>query len=91
MSDTWNKYAKRLLKSEMLKRDISAEELVLLLQRIGIKETKSSINSKISRGTFSASFLFQVLSVIGCRNLDILSPSELSVKVDSENQVRLNL
>ncbi|XOV94879.1 MAG: DUF6471 domain-containing protein [Bacteroidota bacterium] len=91
MADTWNKYAKRLIKSEMLKRGISSDDLVILLDRIGIEETKSSINSKISRGTFSASFLFQVLSVIGCKSIDLLSPAELNFKSEIKNQVRLNL
>ena len=74
MTNTWNKYAKRLIKSELLKREVSAEDLIILLARIGIQETKSSINSKISRGTFSASYLFQVFSVIGCKNIGVLTP-----------------
>lgn len=80
IDNTWNKYAKRIIKSEMLKKDIKAEDLVILLHRIGIQETKSSINSKISRGTFSAAFLFQVLQVMGCRSIEIVSPTELNLK-----------
>jgi hypothetical protein len=67
----WGEHAKRLLKSELVKRGISHEELASRLQLIGICETKSSIDSKISRGTFSASFLMQSLYVIGCNNLNI--------------------
>jgi hypothetical protein len=67
----WNEHAKRLLKAELIKRGISHEELAIRLQRIGLNETKSSIDSKISRGTFSASFLMQCLHVIGCYNLAI--------------------
>ncbi len=88
--DTWNKYTKRLIKSEMLKRDIKTDELVILLARIGVNETKSSINSKISRGTFSAAFLLQVLQVIGCKNLELFSPNELKLRVES-TQSRLEL
>ena len=91
MTDTWNRYAKRLLKAELLKREIGTEELILLLERIGIEETKSSINSKISRGTFSASFLFQVLSVIGCTNLEILKPRELELSSTLLKQAQLKL
>lgn len=80
IDNTWNKYAKRIIKSEMLKKDIKAEDLVILLHKIGIEETKSSINSKISRGTFSAAFLFQVLQVMGCRSIEILSPTELNLR-----------
>lgn len=89
--DTWNKYAKRLVKSEMLKRDIKVEQLVIMLRNIGIDETKSSINSKISRGTFSAAFLLQVLQVIGCKKLEIISPIEMNLKVENRLQSTLAL
>ncbi|MEL6945344.1 MAG: DNA (cytosine-5-)-methyltransferase, partial [Bacteroidota bacterium] len=65
----WNIQAKKLLKKELSKRGINNRELVEKLNAVGIKETKSSIDSKISRGTFSASFLLQCLQVIGCETL----------------------
>jgi hypothetical protein len=63
----WNEKAKRLLKSELIKRGVSSEDLVRLLENIGVEETKSSIDSKISRGTFSAAFLIQCLNALGCK------------------------
>ncbi len=63
--------AKRLLKSELVKRGVSNTDLVLLLNEIGIEETKASIDSKISRGSFSATFLLQCLIVIGCQKIEI--------------------
>ena len=59
---------KRLLKSELVRRGITHEDLVLLLDKIGVKETKSSIDSKISRGSFSAVFFIQCLNAIGCKS-----------------------
>lgn len=67
----WNEKTKRLLKSELIKRGVTNSDLVLLLKEINIEETKASIDSKISRGTFSASFFLQCLSVIGCNKLNI--------------------
>ena len=64
----WNEQAKRLLKSELVRRGITNEELVSMLDDIGVEETKTSIDSKISRGTFSATFLLQCLNAIGCKN-----------------------
>ncbi len=63
----WNEQVKRLLKSELVRRGISNEELVNRLQAIGVEETKASVESKISRGTFSAVFLLQCLNAIGCK------------------------
>ena len=62
-----NDKVKRLLKSELVKRGISTSDLVFLLKEQGLNETQSSITSKISRGTFSATFFLQCLSVIGCK------------------------
>ena len=67
----WNDRTKRLLKSELVKRGVSNSELALMLGEIGVEETKASIDSKISRGSFSACFLFQCLTVIGCHKLEI--------------------
>ncbi len=67
----WNDKTKRLLKSELVKRGISNNDLANLLKDRGIDETKASIDSKISRGSFSASFFLQVLCVIGCNKIEI--------------------
>ena len=67
----WNNKVKRILKSELIKRGVSTEELTQLLNKNGCVETKSSVDSKISRGTFSAAFFMQCLFVIGCTKLEI--------------------
>lgn len=66
-----NDKVKGLLKSELVKRGISTSDLVFLLNEQGLNETQSSITSKISRGTFSATFFLQCLSVIGCTKFEI--------------------
>ena len=63
--------AKRILKSELIKRGVTNTELASRLNAEGLSETKSSIDSKISRGKFSASFFLQCLKVIGCNKIDI--------------------
>lgn len=67
----WDDKAKRLLKSEMVKRGFTNADLVVLLNEIGVEETKASVDSKICRGSFSATFLLQCLTVIGCHKLEI--------------------
>jgi hypothetical protein len=64
----WNDKAKRLLKSELIRRGVSSEDLVALLENIGVSESKASIDNKISRGTFSAAFLIQCLNAMGVRS-----------------------
>ena len=83
-SRTWNEHSKRLLKAELVKRGISHEELAIRLQKIGMNETKSSIDSKISRGTFSAAFLMQCLHVIGCNYFAIENQLLLAAEPEIE-------
>ena len=81
----WNDKVKRLLKSELVRRGISNSDLANMLEQIGIEETKSSIDSKISRGTFSASFFLQCLTVIGCEKMEI-EEYENQLSIASEPQ-----
>lgn len=85
----WDKKAKQVLKSEMVKRGLSNMDLVRLLNEIGVKETKASVDSKISRGTFSATFLLQSLSAIGCSKLQI-EEDYTPISLVAENQVEYN-
>ncbi len=71
MKVDWKSEIKQLLKSELVRRDITHEQLVAYLNRIGVIETKASIDSKLSRGSFSATFMLQCLFAIGCENLPI--------------------
>jgi hypothetical protein len=83
----WNDKVKRLLKSELVKRGFSNADLALLLRKIDVYETKASIDSKISRGTFSASFFLQCLSVIGCSKVEI-EEYESNLLIASESDVK---
>ena len=67
----WNNKVKRILKSELVKRGLSTEDLTILLNENGCTETKSSVDSKISRGTFSAAFFMQCLYVIRCTKIEM--------------------
>lgn len=87
--NNWNDKVKRLLKSELIKRGISNADLSILLNRAGACETKAGIDSKISRGTFSASFFMQCLSVIGCSKIEIEEYGNSLLAV-AEPQVKYN-
>ncbi|HVE44492.1 MAG TPA: DUF6471 domain-containing protein [Gammaproteobacteria bacterium] len=72
----WNKLASGILKAELKRRHISYEQLVALLEKIGVKETHASVLNKMSRGTFQFSFFLQCAAAIEVKNLkldDLLS------------------
>jgi len=62
---SWEDRAKRLLKAELARADVGYRDLSELLKKHGLQETEASIANKISRGTFSATFLLASLIAIG--------------------------
>lgn len=67
----WPFRAKQYLKAELKRRSVTHEDLAALLKKQGIKETKASIASKLSRGTFTAGFFLAALAAIGCETVRI--------------------
>lgn len=65
----WSKLASRIIKTELKRRDISYEQLVTMLEKIGIHETHASILNKMSRGTFQFAFFLQCAVAIGIKTL----------------------
>jgi hypothetical protein len=61
---SWEERAKRFRKAELAPADIGYRELAERLKKHGMKETEASIANKISRGTFSATFLLASLKAI---------------------------
>jgi hypothetical protein len=58
---SWEERAKRFLKAELARADVGYRELAERLKKHG---TEASIANKISRGTFSATFLLATLKAI---------------------------
>jgi len=67
----WSDRAKNYLKAELKRRNVTHEQLADLLKKQGVKETKPSIASKLSRGTFSAGFFLASLKAIGAETVRI--------------------
>ncbi len=68
---SWEERAKRFLKAELARADVGYRELAELLAKHGLKETEASIANKISRGTFSATFLLASLKAIEREQLSL--------------------
>ena len=60
----WGEYAKSVLRAEMARKRISYADLVRLLAEIDVKESEANLRNKVSRGSFTAAFLFQCLTVM---------------------------
>lgn len=60
--------AKNLLKGELKRKGVTYAQLAERLASIGVVENERNLNNKISRGGFTAAFLIQCLTSIGCIN-----------------------
>lgn len=67
----WSNYAKGVLRAEMMRKGMSYADLVSALDTTGVKETEANLRNKVSRGSFTAAFLFQCLSVMGVKTLHL--------------------
>lgn len=68
---SWEERAKRFLKAELARADVGYRELAERLKTHGLQETEASIANKISRGTFSATFLLATLKAIEREQLSL--------------------
>jgi len=63
----WAERASRHLKAELKRAGITYVGLANLLKKQGFRdEAKTSISSKLARGTFTAAFFLASLVAIGC-------------------------
>lgn len=69
--EQWKKTASRLIKSELKRAGVTYEQLAQLLLATDIIETADSIQAKINRGTFPASFFFATMRVLGRSNVSL--------------------
>ena len=68
----WADRAKRLVKAQLKRADVTYVELARRLREDqGLDETVGSVGNKLSRGTFPASFLLAVMKAIGRENINL--------------------
>jgi hypothetical protein len=60
----WADCARRFLKAELKRADVSYSDLAERLKKHGLAETEASITSKLARGTFAATFFLACLAAL---------------------------
>lgn len=60
----WAEKARRFIKAEAKRADVTYAELAKRLEAHGLKETEASITSKLARGTFSVTFFLGCLAAL---------------------------
>jgi hypothetical protein len=67
----WEEKAKGILRAEMARHGTTYAQLVGKLAEKGIEDNERNLRNKVSRGKFTAGFLLQCLSALGCRSLHL--------------------
>lgn len=67
----WEERAKGILRAEMARKGTTYAQLVELLAAKGIEDNERNLRNKVSRGKFTAGFLLQCLSALGCTSLQL--------------------
>ena len=65
----WAERAARHIKAELKRADVGYRELAERMKKHGMRETEASIANKVSRGTFSATFMLAALIAIGAETV----------------------
>jgi hypothetical protein len=67
----WADRAKRFVKAELKRAEVTYEELANRLREHGLQETKASIAAKLGRGSFPATFFIVVMKAIGRQSVPL--------------------
>ena len=67
----WADKARRFLKAELKRADLTYAELARRLNEHGMEETAGSVGAKLARGTFPVTFFLACLVVLGITALVI--------------------
>jgi hypothetical protein len=67
----WAHRARRFLRAEIKRAELSYAELAQRLKEHGLEETEASIANKLSRGTFAATFFLATMKAIGRETVNL--------------------
>ena len=67
----WADRARRYVKAELKRAEVSYGELARRLKEHGLKETEASISAKLNRGTFAATFFLATMKAIGRDSINL--------------------
>jgi Domain of unknown function (DUF6471) len=69
----WADRARRFVKAELKRAEVSYAELARRLREHGLEETEASITAKLNRGTFAAIFFLATMKAIGRDRIELAS------------------
>ncbi|KMZ13286.1 GMP synthase, PP-ATPase domain/subunit [Candidatus Burkholderia humilis] len=71
MDIDWYKEARGVLRTELVRRDVTYRNLAMKLQAIGVDESERSVANKLTRGSFSFAFFLQSMKALGYTTVEV--------------------
>ena len=65
--DEWAERAKRMIRTEMIKRGVSYEGLSERLAALRAHDSPMNLRNEMSRGKFTAAFMLLCMEALGCK------------------------
>jgi hypothetical protein len=72
--DDWAEKAKRMLKAELKRADVTYDDLAKRLTTMGLPESQASVTMKINRGAFPTWFFMASMKAIGKPSVTLDDP-----------------
>ena len=69
--DEWAERAKRMIRTEMVRRGVSYEGLSERLTALGAHDSPVNLRNKMSRGKFTAAFMLLCMEALGCKTFSL--------------------
>jgi len=69
----WETKARGAIRAEMARQNVTYAQLVEKLAHLGHEEDERNLRNKISRGKFSAAFLFQCMEAMEIKEVRFIS------------------
>ena len=67
----WAKHAKSIVRAEMVRRDLTYQDLEALLADIGVEKSAGNLATRIGSGAFGVQLFLQVMVAMGVRGVDL--------------------
>lgn len=70
-SDVWEKQARKLIKVELVRQEVSLAQLADRLGKMGVSENAQNLSNKISRGKFSLAFFLKIMDALEVKKIEL--------------------
>lgn len=80
----WERLVKNMLRAEMMRRNVSYEQLVIRLAELGVEDNVLNLRNKVARGRFTATFFAQCMVALEVDRLLVPTAAQVTGEATGE-------